>query len=84
MAPKKHFICRDRSVYPIDSTVRHWTRRADLQDNASVQSKHNDNSDTVFVRQVFSAAIFPRVGAKRSEEGRNADDERREMVREGA
>ena len=23
MAPKKHFICRDRSVYPIDSTVRH-------------------------------------------------------------
>ena len=84
MAPKKHFICRDRSVHPIDSTVRHWTRRADLQDNASVRPRRYDNLDMAIARLDFSAATFPRVGAKRSEEGRNADDERREMVREGA
>jgi hypothetical protein len=59
-------------------------QRVDRQGSASVQPRRNDNLDTVSARPVFSAAIFPRVGAKRSGADRHVDDELHETVREVA
>ena len=80
MAPKKHsYLIRDRTqAFTIAA------RHADRQGSAPVRSRRTDNLYTGIVRQVFLAAIFPRVGAKRSEAGRNADDELHETVREEA
>ena len=56
-------------------------RRADRQGSATIQPRRSDNWDKVFARPVFSAAIFPRAGAKRNAAGRHVDDERRETAR---
>ena len=81
MAPKKHFIAVTEAFTPLTQACAFAAQLVDRQGSASVQSRRNDNLYTGVVRQAFSAAIFPRVGAKPSEECRNADDERREMVR---
>ena len=82
--PKNILFAATEAFTPLTRAFAIATRHADRQGSAPVRSRRNDNLYTGIVRQVFSAAIFPRVAAKRSEEGRNADDERREMVREGA
>jgi len=82
--PKNILFAATEAFTPLTQAFAIATRRADRQGSAPVRSRRNDNLYTGIVRQVFSVAIFPRVGAKRSEEDRNADDERREMVREGA
>ena len=82
--PKNILFAATEAFTPLTQAFAIAARRADRQGSASVQSRRNDNLYTGVVRPVFSAAIFPRVAAKRSEEDRNADDERREMVREGA
>ena len=68
------------------STQRHAIagRRADRQGSAPVQATHFDNSGTAIVRPDFSAAIFPRVGAKQNAANRHAGDVLRETVRAAA
>ena len=84
MAPKNILFAATEAFTPLTQAFAIAVRRVDRQGIASVRSRRNDSLYKGLVRPVFLAAIFQRVGAKRSEAGRNADDERRERVREGA
>ena len=82
--PKNILFAVTEAFTPLTQACAFAAQLGDRQGSASVQSRRNDNLYTGVVRPVFLAAIFRRVAAKQSEEDRNADDERREMVREGA
>ena len=84
MAPKNILFAVTEAFTPLTQACAFAAQLVDRQGSASVQSRRNDSLYTGVVRPVFLVAIFQRVAAKRNEEGRNADDGRREMVREGA
>jgi len=79
--PKTFDLPRQKRLPYRDSTVRRRSTAADLQQRIS-SIKANDNSDTVFVRHVFSAAIFSihLVGQNGVRKAGTADDERWGMV----
>jgi len=82
--PKNILFAATEAFTPLTQAFAIAARRADRQGSAPVRSRRNDSLYTGLVRPVFLAAIFQRVGAKRNEADRHADDELHETVREEA